>query len=128
MSCLLTARVTGCSRVPEPPARMIPLRFMVTVSAVWVLLGSARHQLGKHALYAELPCRHGECERALELAGGQPRIARTRGRGRESARGHFLDRLRCHSDVAAMRAGPIDHVTRIAMPARFARGHQVVGA
>jgi hypothetical protein len=24
-SCLLTARVTGCKRVPAPPAKMIPL-------------------------------------------------------------------------------------------------------
>jgi len=24
-SCLLTARVAGCSREPEPPARMMPL-------------------------------------------------------------------------------------------------------
>src|SRR5690349_7783863 len=28
MSCLLTASVSGCKRVPEPPARMMPLLIM----------------------------------------------------------------------------------------------------
>src|SRR3954470_18766061 len=30
-SCLLMPRVTGCSRVPDPPARMMPFRGCVAV-------------------------------------------------------------------------------------------------
>ncbi|EKD96638.1 MAG: hypothetical protein ACD_23C01365G0001, partial [uncultured bacterium] len=34
-SCLLMASVAGCRRVPEPPARMRPLRWVMT----WIVLG-----------------------------------------------------------------------------------------
>src|SRR5574338_761675 len=54
-SCLDTARVAGCSRVPEPPARMMPLRVMGVCSP-----GSTGAVVGGHpfAIGAALDVGH----------------------------------------------------------------------
>ena len=36
-SCLLCDKVIGCSRVPAPPAKMIPFRCVVKVSPRWLI-------------------------------------------------------------------------------------------
>src|SRR4051794_21756919 len=46
-SCLLMPRVTGCSRVPDPPARMMPFRGRVAVMSR--VVGVRLHACGREA-------------------------------------------------------------------------------
>ena len=71
-SCLLIAKVAGCRRLPEPPARMMPLRagadavevFMVCVEPK---VGSSQY-LCEQTFHAKLPGGQVHPEGVLQLA------------------------------------------------------------
>ena len=62
-SCLLMASVAGCKRVPEPPARMMPLRFLVVNFSEYLL---------NYVLQAFLPWWQAQREGVAEAACVQP--------------------------------------------------------
>src|SRR3954469_24536312 len=88
MSCLLMARVIGCSRVPVPPARMIPrmsgnllqeadtgTRFRVPTHARYVVGQGARgERLGERRRGGVLRREHRRVRRPVDAQRGVERV------------------------------------------------------
>src|SRR6188472_2529476 len=81
-SCFEVTSVSGCKRVPEPPARMMPLRDMAFLCA---------DQRPRDAIRLLSPRSPVKTENARELAAVENGVGRATGGGREvpgSDRGH----------------------------------------
>src|SRR5574343_299344 len=115
-NCLLMASVAGCSRVPEPPARMMPLRA--------VMIAPDSQNFGQHAVNALLPVRQLQAESLLQLAGVEARIQRPLCRGRVGAGRDRPDRVGRDLDRQAPGAGALDDVAGVTVPADLTTGNQ----